>query len=164
MVFELAGHTALDCPMSGIVDSRRHFIGDQSIVDDEKLDGEHTDVGERVHHPFQIDSRTALESRICKRRDAVVQDAAAVTIGRERIEHGLTRRGAGADDGYFAREFLKFLVDQARAADRSPSRIDVRGSAYDDLAFAVITQAPCLEYAGKPHFAGRADQLLFAVD
>src|ERR1700686_4348794 len=162
MVFELAGHSAFDGPMPGIVDSRSHFIGNQSSLDDEKLDGEDTDIGERVHHPFQIDSGTALEPRICKRCDAVVQDTATVTVGRERIEHGVTRCGARAHYGYFARKLLKFLVDQPQAADRRPSLVDLRQVAQKELALAVITQAPRLEHAGKAQLANRADQLLFA--
>src|ERR1700736_4797258 len=115
MVFELAGHTAFDGPMSGIVDSRSHFIGNQSSLDDEKLDSEDPDIGERVHHPFRIDSGTALEARICKGCNAVVQDTAAVTVGREWIEDGLTRRRTRAHDGDFARKTLEFLVDHTGA-------------------------------------------------
>ncbi len=99
MVFELAGHAAFDGPMPGIVDSRSHFIGNQSALDDEEFDGEDTDIVERVQHAFQINAGAALEARIRKRCDAVAQDAAAVAVGRERIEHGVPRRRTCAHDG-----------------------------------------------------------------
>src|SRR3981189_2364392 len=81
VVFELAGYTALDGPMAGIMDSRSHFIGNQSFLDDEKLDGEDADIGERIHHPVQINAGTAIEARICKRGNAVAQNTAAVAVG-----------------------------------------------------------------------------------
>ena len=56
MVLELAGDAAFDGPMSRIVDSRRHLIGDQASFDHEEFDGKHSDVGERVHDPLQIQS------------------------------------------------------------------------------------------------------------
>src|SRR6202521_2008687 len=112
MVFELAGDAAFDGPMPGIVDSRSHLIGDQSSLDDEKLDGEDADIVECAHHPFQIDSGAALEARICKRCNAVVQDGASMFIARQRIDPDVPRRGTRAHDGYFAGKWLKFLVDQ----------------------------------------------------
>src|SRR5882757_2307219 len=112
MVFELAGHAAFDGPMPRIVDSRGHFVGNQASLDDEEFDREDADVGERVQHALQIDAGAALEPGVRIWRNAVVQNPAAVTIGRERIEHRAARRGTSADDGYFARKWLKFLVDQ----------------------------------------------------
>ncbi len=59
---------------------------------------------------------------------------------------------------------MKLFVDHAGTADRGPGLADLRRVAQDELALAVITQAPCLEYAGSTDFANRANQLLFAVD
>ena len=73
MVLELTGHAALDGPMPGIMDPRRHLIGDQSALDHEELDGEHADVVKRVHYALQISSGAALELGIAEWRDAVVQ-------------------------------------------------------------------------------------------
>jgi len=97
-------------------------------------------------------------------RNAVLQDTAAVTIDRERIEHGVTRRGTCAYDGHFARKLLKFFVDQSGAADRSPSLVDLAPAAQNELSLAVITQAPCLEQPWKSEFANRAKQLISVVD
>jgi len=88
-VFELAGHAAFDGPMPGIVDSRGHFVGNQASLDDEEFHREDADVGEGVQH--RASNRCgplAIEARVRIRRNAVVQNPAAVSIGRERIEHG----------------------------------------------------------------------------
>src|SRR6266404_8503861 len=159
MVLELAGHAAFNGPMPGIVDPGSHLIGNQTAPDHEEFDGENTDILERIHHPLQIQAGAALELRIPERRNAVMQDAAAVSIRRQRIELGVARRGARADDGQLARKFLKFLVDQSGAADRRPGLVDLTQVAQYELALAVITQAPRLEHAGKSELADRADQL-----
>src|SRR5277367_6203372 len=52
MVFELAGDAAFDAPMSRVVDSRRHLIGNQAPFHHEKFNGKYSDVAERVHEPL----------------------------------------------------------------------------------------------------------------
>src|SRR6202035_738993 len=117
MVFELAGDAAFDGPMPGIMHSRRHFIGDQAALDHEKLDGEDTDIVECLHYALHVGSRGGLEQAVCKRCNAVMQDPAAVSVRRQRIKHDLPCRGARPDDGDFARELLKSLVDQTWGPD-----------------------------------------------
>ena len=70
---------------------------------------------------FMYSRALVLQPRIDKRRDAVPQDAAAVRIAGQGIEHHLSGRRAHAHERYFAGKILKFFVDQAGAADRRPS-------------------------------------------
>src|SRR6202795_2010969 len=51
MVLKLAGDAPFDAPMSGIMNSRRHFIGEQTPFDDEKLNGEDADVPKTLKTP-----------------------------------------------------------------------------------------------------------------
>ena len=44
MVFKLAGDGAFDAPVSGIVDARGHFVGEEIAVAIEEFDGEDADV------------------------------------------------------------------------------------------------------------------------
>ena len=46
MVLELAGDSAFDGPVSGIVDPRSHFVGEQFALVFEEFDGEDADVFE----------------------------------------------------------------------------------------------------------------------
>ena len=50
MIFELAGQRAFDRPVSGVVNARRHFVGEEFSVLLEKLDGEDSHVLQFVEH------------------------------------------------------------------------------------------------------------------
>ncbi len=168
MIFELTGHATLDGPVSRVVDSRRHLIGDQAIPCTTKNSMvKHADVVERVHDAFQIQSaRAARAAHSIKRRNAVAQNAAPVRIGRTTDRTPSVRRAERAPTmRNLAREFLKFLIDQARFRRSPPKPASMsRRAAQHELSFAVIAQAPRLQHAGKPDVSDRADQFLAAVD
>ena len=64
MVFELAGDRPLDRPVAGIVDARRHFVGEEAALVLEKLDGQHPDVIQRLKNAAGKVFGGALDRRI----------------------------------------------------------------------------------------------------
>src|SRR5205807_8372376 len=63
MVFKLARHRAFDGPVAGIVDARRHLVGEETALVLKKLDGQNTDIFERFEDAAGNVFRRALEWR-----------------------------------------------------------------------------------------------------
>ena len=68
MIFELAGERAFDRPVTGVVDARRHFVGEELSVLFEELDGEDTDVLKGVEYGAGSLFGGTLDCRIEMRR------------------------------------------------------------------------------------------------
>src|SRR2546430_17375780 len=75
MVFKLAGDRSFDGPVAGIVDARRHLVGQQAALVLEKLDGQYADIlqrlqnsagnvlGRALHPRLQLRSKTKSEAK-----------------------------------------------------------------------------------------------------
>ena len=114
MILKLAGDAALDGPVPGVMDARRHLIGDQAPADHEELDGQHPDVIEGAHDPLRVEPAARSKPRIRKRRDAVCSEcrrrACSRTADRTRSDRRLSARSTQRD---LPGKILEFLVDQS---------------------------------------------------
>src|SRR6185436_20948256 len=90
VVFELAGFRALDGPMPRVVNARRHLVGDELAARDEELDGEDADIVEVIEQPARGALRLAGKRGVAVRRARDTQDAVAVHVEIEWIEHDAT--------------------------------------------------------------------------
>ena len=120
MIFELAGECTFDRPVTGVVDARRHFVGEEFSILFEEFDGENADVLEFVEDGACSLLGGALDCRIEMRRgsERETKDSAAMMIFDERVEGGFAGAGAHGDDAEFARErdeFFKNVRDFTRA-------------------------------------------------
>src|SRR5258706_2071436 len=104
MVLELAGDSAFDSPVAGIVDARGHFVGKQLAAVFEKFDGEHADVLQRFENAaggvFRGALDGGLEARGGGEREA--EDAVAVVVFHARVKGGFPISRAGPKDGEVA--------------------------------------------------------------
>ena len=75
MVLELAGLRAFDGPVPRIVDTRRHFVGNELPASHKELDGQYTRIVEVLQDALQMRLGLLLQSRVAIGRDGVTQDA-----------------------------------------------------------------------------------------
>src|SRR5579859_7663176 len=61
MIFELAGDSSFDGPMTGIVDARSHFVGEQVALVFEEFDGEDTHIFEGLENAMSGSLGRALD-------------------------------------------------------------------------------------------------------
>src|SRR5688572_26999199 len=106
--------------MTGVVNARRHFVGDEFAVLDEELDGENAHVVELFEDALQIRLRLLLQRRVAIRRNRVTQNAIRVCVRRDGIATYFAARAAHTDKRYFAAEIYEGFVDQRHAAECFP--------------------------------------------
>ena len=73
MILELAGLGALDGPVTGVVYTRREFIGTQFIANDEQFQREYTDIVQMFQQAVHVVGRRFRELRRIDRRPGAVQ-------------------------------------------------------------------------------------------
>src|ERR1700682_4727544 len=101
MVFELTGYSAFDGPVAGIVDARRHLVGQQAAFLLKKFDGQDTNVIKRLQHTAGSLFGSSLKGGIgtWRRGERKTQDAAAVMVFHERIKGGLSKPSSNGKQG-----------------------------------------------------------------
>src|SRR5688572_5245289 len=156
VVFELAGLGALDRPVSGIVDARRHLVGDQPSALDEILDAEHADVAERAHQPPVVAPGKALQPRVRPGRAGDREDAAGVHVLGERVGLHVAGPVARRDERDLAREFHHPFVDEGLPGEACVAFRRVADPADADLSLAVVSEAARLQDAGRAERRKRA--------
>ena len=89
VILELARLSALDRPVPGVVDSRRHLVGEESIVYREELERQDSHVLEPVHESTGIlyRERGDLRRSAGSRSDRSPQYSLAVQVLDRWIEH-----------------------------------------------------------------------------
>ena len=152
MVFKLRGVGAFDGPVAGVVDARRHLVGEEMGAADEELDGEDADVFEAFEEVGEVGfgERLELGVRGCA-RDA--EDAVAVEVFGERIEGELADAAARGDEGDFGVERDHAFEDAGDVVDGGPGFGGLIGGGEAELAFAVVAEAAGFEDAGEADFA-----------
>src|SRR5438094_9564119 len=101
MVFKLAGDRSFDGPVAGIVDARRHLVGQQAALVLEKLDGQYADILQRFHNSAGNILGRALHRRLKSRsrRKREAKNAAAMMLFTERVKSGLSLARPHGEDG-----------------------------------------------------------------
>jgi hypothetical protein len=133
VVLELAGASALDRPVAGVVHARSHLVGEQPAVRRlEELEREHAGVPELVEQPPGVDAGLGLRVATRGGRAGQPEDAVAVRVLRERIEGGLPRGAANGEDRELAAEVDQLLGDVVLA-----QLVQARDQT---LAFAVVAE------------------------
>jgi len=140
------------------------FRGDQSALTTKNSNGEHADIVERLHHPLQIGLRLAFKCRICKRGNAVVQNTAAMGIGRERIEHDVARRGTRAHEGKTSRRTLEISRRSTRNRRSPPTPHRSGLSRVERIGPCVVAQTARFEHAGGSPVCGPHGSIALCVD
>src|SRR6185437_2100621 len=74
VILELAGDATLDGPVSGVMYTRRHLVGDEAAVADEEFDGEHANITEVCQAAPEIAGREALPAGWPVRRAGEAQN------------------------------------------------------------------------------------------
>ena len=162
MILELTGERAFDGPVTGVVDARGHFVGEQAAVLFEKFDGEDADVLEFVENAARGFFGGALDGGIESRggSEGEAEDAAAMVVLDQRIDGGFARAGADSEDAEFAGERNEAFEDErclarprgTRQGRRAPRRrnwrwqlilgaSDIFGGAQQPLA--LCRRSPC---------------------
>src|SRR5258708_18306672 len=119
MVFELAGDGTFDRPVAGIVDARRHFVGQETAVTFEQFDGEDSHVVEKLEDAASGGFRFALQSFRQTRsgRQRKTQDSIAMVIFNQRIKGGFAIARTHREDRKLARKFDEFFEYQGSGWD-----------------------------------------------
>ena len=114
MVLELTGERAFDGPVAGVVDARRHFVGEQAAILFEKFDGEDADVLELVENAARGFFGGALDGGIESRRGSQgeAEDAASMVVLDQGIDGGFAGAGADGEDAKFAGERNEAFEDE----------------------------------------------------
>src|SRR5258708_9575835 len=143
MVFELAGDGAFDRPVAGIVDARRHFVGQQTAVTFEQFDGQDSYVVERLEDAASGRFRFALQSFRQTRsgRQRKTQDSIAMVIFDQPIKGGFPIARAHREDRKLARKFHEFFEYQRSGRDFVFYALNIFACAENPLAFSVIAEA-----------------------
>src|SRR4029077_12859295 len=101
MVFELACHGSFNCPMSGVMNPRRHFIGEEFAIAFEEFDGQNTDIvqGFQDFACRVFCSLLYLWTDAWRGSQGETQDAVAMMILNQRIKGGFTCLAAHGEHG-----------------------------------------------------------------
>src|SRR5690606_16746717 len=159
MVLELAGDSALDRPVTGVVHAGRHLVGQQLAVTHEELDGEYPYVPKMLQHARQITGGLALERRRSEGRTRNAQNAARVDIPVQGVDDALSRAATRSDDGDLAVECNPFLVQGRHTAEGSPGALRIRCVPQQELPLTVVPHTTRLQHAGYTDLSHGAVQL-----
>src|SRR5688572_2718540 len=160
---ELAGLGALDRPVAGIVDARRHLVCDQPSALDEILDAEHADVAERAHQPPVVAPGEAVQPRVRPGRAGDREDAVGVHVLGERVSLHVACPVARRDERDLAREFHHPFVDEWLPGEARVAFRRVADPADADLPLAVVAEAARLQDAGRAECRKRVPKVRVRV-
>src|SRR5712671_7879382 len=143
MVFELAGDGAFDRPVAGIVDARRHFVGQQTAVTFEQFNGEDSYVVESLEDAASGGFRFVLQSfrQTRSRRQRKTQNSIAMVIFDQRIKCGFPMARTHREDRKLARKFDEFFEYQRSGRDFVFYALNIFACAENPLAFSVVAEA-----------------------
>src|SRR6185503_10190013 len=164
VVFKLAGLGALDGPVTGVMDARRHLVGDEPAAFDEIFDAEDTRVAERAEQATMVTLGRSLQPRIHVGRARDGEDAVRVLVFDERVALDAARTVADGDQRHLAREIDEAFIDERPSAEALEGLSGVARPPDSCLAFAVITEATRLQDAGRSEGLDRARKVGSAVD
>jgi len=151
MVFKLAGDGALDGPVAGIMNAGSHFVGKETAIVFEELDGEDTDIPEGFEDMAGGLFGGALNGRFetrsgCERK---TENAAAMVVFDERIDGRFAIAGANGEDGKLARKRHEAFEDERNRGQFGFCFGDIFRGSKNPLAFAVVTHAAGLQHGRK---------------
>src|SRR6266403_3820585 len=151
MVFELAGDGAFDGPVARIVDARGHFVGEETAIVLEELDGEDADILEGFQDLAGGVFGGTLKGRFEARsgRERKTENAAAMVVFDERINGRFAVAGTNGEDGKLARERHEAFKDERNRGQFGLRFGDIFGGPKNPLAFAVVAHAASLQHGGK---------------
>src|SRR5215469_15139392 len=106
MILELAGDGSFDGPVAGIMDARRHLIGEQPSVVFKELDGQTADVFQGLDDKAGSVFCSALDTRLKRRSgcERQAEDTATMVIFDEGVKSSLAAAGTNCEDRDFSRE------------------------------------------------------------
>src|ERR1700680_1697423 len=159
VILELTGGGPLDGPVSGVVNARRHLVGDEPAAAHEELQRQDAGIAKMRQHAREIARGQALPARRPEGRTGESQDSPAVDVAAQRIDRELAADAARADDRRLAIKRDPLLVQQRCPAERAPGLPGVRGRADHGLTPAVVAELARLEHAGQADGADGARQL-----
>ena len=119
LLFVLAGDAGVEGPVPAVVRAGGEFVHQQLAVDDEQLDGQHTDV-QRVRDRHRQTDRPIGDLRRHRRRDRRdIKDAGDMAILGDLPRFHIARRRPTDDDAQLGLE-CETLLDHAGDAQLGP--------------------------------------------
>src|SRR5687767_1920158 len=150
MILELAGFSAFDRPMPGVVYARRNLVGEELPADREKLQRHNSHITEALHDRPAVTDRLRLHRRVpaaCGDR-RFPKNPVTVDVFSERVENVVTRAVARADDRDLVVERKELFENERGSADFRPCIIDFRRATDYDLSLSVVSHPTGLEHHG----------------
>src|SRR5687767_6978779 len=127
MILELAGFSAFDRPMPGVVYARRDLVREELPTDGEKLERHHAHIPEPLHDRAAVAHRLHLHHRIPAARGdrRLPKNPVPVDVFSERVKNVVTGAVACTDDRDLVVERKEFLEDERGSTDFCPSIVDL---------------------------------------